>query len=283
MSTINFKRMVLGLPHSAADYEGIDAAAALAETLGLDLLAALIEDAGLLGLAGQPYARELRPLGAGWQPVDAVRLGQELQRAADAARQRFFERLRGRNVGKQFQVSRGTATQVIASLVRPTDIVVLFEAKHPAERIIQQSADLAEAAFANASAIMVVPCHIVRGHGPIVALAATPDDPSVRAGLAVASATKEHLIVLNASGQGLALGKAASAHGIHVEERPVHEPLVDLRTVAAMLASVKERLLVTPLALFARKDLEKLASLCGVPILVTESKSKTTINLRSGH
>jgi hypothetical protein len=283
MNTTDFTRMVLGLPHSTADYEGIEAAAALAETLGLDLLAALIEDAGLLGLAGQPYARELRALGAGWQPIDAAQLDQELQRAADAARLRFFDKLRARNVAKQFQVSRGTAAQVITSLVRPTDIVVLFESKHPAERIAQQTTDLAEAAFAAASAVMVVPCRIARGHGPIVALAVGPDDSSVRTAVAIAAAAKEHLIVLNASGRSLAIGDEAFARNVHIEERTIREPVADARNLAAMLASINERILVTPLSPFTHGDLERVASLCGVPVLVVESKHTTTINLGSEH
>jgi hypothetical protein len=50
-----------------------------------------------------------------------------------------------------------------------------------------------------------------------------------------------------------------------------------------MLASINERILVTPLALFTHRDLERVASLCGVPVLVVESKHTTTINLGSEH
>jgi len=283
MNTSDFKRMVLGLPHSAADYEGIETAAALAETLGLDLLAALIEDDGLLGLAGQPYARELRPLGAGWQPVDAVRFGQELQQAADAMRLRFFERLRARNVRKRFQISRGTAAQVIGSLVQPTDIVVLFESRHPAERIAQQTADLVEAAFATASTVMIVPCHIARRYGPVVVLAAAPDDVSVRTAAAIASAAKEHLVVLNVSGRSLAIGDEVLARSVHVEEIMVHESLADPRAIAAVLAGINERLLVAPLAPFQRRALQAIASLRGVPVLVTDSKYGATITVKAEH
>jgi hypothetical protein len=283
MSANDFKRMVLGLPHSAADYEGIETAAVLAETLGIDLLATLIEDDGLLGLASHPYARELRPLGAGWQPVDAARLAQELRHAADTARLRFFERLRTRNIGKQFQVNRGTATQVITSLVQPTDIVVLFEPKHAAERIAQQAADLTEAAFSTASAVMIVPCHVARGHGPIVALAAGPSDRSIKTGAAIASATKERLIVLNASGESLAADPDLAARNVHIEERIVREPLADPRSVAAILASINERLLVTPLVPFRQRDLQTIASLCRIPVLVTTSGTNTTIVGDSKH
>jgi len=283
MNTSDFKRMVLGLPHSAADYEGIETAAVLAETLGLDLLAALIEDAGLLGLAGQPYARELRPLGAGWQPVDAVRFGQELQQAADAMRLRFFERLRARNVRKRFQISRGTAAQVIGSLVQPTDIVVLFESRHPAERIAQQTADLVEAAFATASTIMIVPCHIARRYGPVVVLAAAPDDVNVRIAAAIASAAKEHLVVLNLSGRSLTIGDEVLARSVHIEEITVHESLADPRAIAAVLAGINERLLVAPLAPFQRRALQAIASLRGVPVLITDSKSGATITVKPEH
>ena len=276
MSANDFKRMILGLPHSAADYEGIETAAVLAETLGIDLLATLIEDDGLLGLAGHPYARELRPLGAGWQPVDAARLAQELQHAADTARLRFFERLRTRNIAKQFQVNRGTATRVITSLVQPTDIVVLFEPKHAAERIAQQAADLTEAAFSAASAVLIVPCHVARGHRPIVALAAGPSDKSIRTGAAIASATKERLIVLNASGESLAADLELAARNVPTEERIVREPLANPRSVAAILASINERLLVTPLVPFRQKDLQTIASFCRIPVLVTTSAPNTT-------
>ena len=280
MTTVAFKRMVLGLPHSGADYIGIDTAAAMAEALGLDLLAAFVEDPSLLGLASQPFARELRPLGAGWQPVDAARLSQEIQQAAAAARLRFFDRVRTRNVSKQFQLTRGPAADMIASLVQPTDIVVLFEPKHPAERITRQVTDLTEAAFTGASTVLVVPCHIARRHGPIVALAARPDDASVPAAVAVATAAKEHLIVLNASGQRLAAGGAAPARNIHIEERMIRESSTDPSAVVAMLASIKERMLVTSLAPFRHSDLQAIASLRGIPVLVTDSKpvKATTIN-----
>ena len=282
MSTLAFKRMVLGLPHSVGDYGGIDTAAVMAETLGLDLLAAFIEDPGLLGLADRPLARELRPLGAGWQPVDAARLSQEVQQATAAARRHFFDRVRTRNVAKQFHIARGPAAEMIASLVQPTDILVLLEPRHPADRITRQVADLVEAAFLRASTILVVPCRITRSHGPVVAFAAKPDDASIETAAAVASAAKEHLIVLNASGRRLSAAEGALSRNVPIEERMMPEPLADAAAIVSALASINERLLVTPFTPFQYGDLQRIASLRGIPVLVTGSKPHTTVTINPG-
>jgi hypothetical protein len=282
MKTVDFKRMVFGLLHSRADYASIDSAAAVAESLGLDLLAAFIEDPCLMGLAAQPFARELRPLGAGWQPVDAVRLGQELQRASEAARQRFFETVRSRNVGKSFQIARGSAAEVIAALAQGGDIFVLIEPKHPAERISQQFTGFAEAALMSSSSVMLVPGHTARLHGPIVALAITPDDRSVRAGLALAAATKEHLLILNASGHPLRMTQddlTGSSGGVQLEERKAREGPLDLAGLASSLAGVNERLLVANRSTFDRRDFPRIASLRGVPVLVTDSQPIVTVSV----
>lgn len=97
-----FKRMVLGLPQSGKDYAAVSATAKLAELLGLDLLATCIEDATLIEIAGLPFVRELRPLGAGWRPIEAAKMKQELDRAAQTTRRLFFESVRTQGIAVSF-------------------------------------------------------------------------------------------------------------------------------------------------------------------------------------
>jgi hypothetical protein len=60
----------------------------------------------------------------------------------------------------------------------------------------------------------------------------------------------------------------------------IRESSTDPSAVVAMLASIKERMLVTSLAPFRHSDLQAIASLRGIPVLVTDSKpvKATTIN-----
>ena len=66
-----------------------------------------------------------------------------------------------------------------------------------ADRAAEPFASLLEAVFASPAAVMLVPRRIARVAGSIVAIAATPDDPSVDVAGAIAAATGESLVVVD--------------------------------------------------------------------------------------
>jgi hypothetical protein len=74
--------------------------------------------------------------------------------------------------------------------------MMIVEPVSPAERTAPQFPWLLQAAFQGAGAVMLVPQRIARRRGPIVAIAATPDDPAIHTAAAVAVAAKEELIVV---------------------------------------------------------------------------------------
>lgn len=268
-----FKRMVLGLPHSAGDYAAVHAAADLAELLGIDLLATFIEDTGLRGLAELPGMRELQPLGAGWRPLDTAQLAKDLDSAARTARRLFVEATRTCRFEARFDVARGTAAEIIASMAHTDDILVVIEPKNPAERITQQFTALIDAALKSASAVLLMPSRVARQSGPVVAVALSLDDPSVPTALAIAAATREHLVVLGAAGRPVAspdLEEAARAIGVPLESITPSGAPIDGRSLAAALAPMRERLIVMTRGAFADVAASVVASLRAIPVLIVE-------------
>ena len=70
----HFKRMVLRLPPSAADYNSVAVVAELARRCGLDLLGLFVRDEHLREVAAGLGSRELLSPGGGWQGLDVTRL-----------------------------------------------------------------------------------------------------------------------------------------------------------------------------------------------------------------
>ena len=73
MNVSRFTRIVVGLHHGPAQDAAVGLAADLAELLRLDLFGLFITDESVLSLASLPFAREFRPSGGGWQPIDVER------------------------------------------------------------------------------------------------------------------------------------------------------------------------------------------------------------------
>ena len=80
----NFKRLVLGLQPGAPE-RTMRLAVDLAELLNLELLGIFLKDTSLHNLANIPFARELRPLGGGWHPIDVKELSHDLDVTARSA------------------------------------------------------------------------------------------------------------------------------------------------------------------------------------------------------
>ncbi len=267
--------MVLGLPHSAADYSAVHAAVDLAESLQVELLATFIADATVLGLTGIPAVRELQLLRRGWHPIDLEQLTQDLKRAAEDARRRFSETIKSRTIEAHFDVVQGS--EAIAALVQADDIVTIIEPKHPAERITQQFTGFVEAAFKADAAVLVVPSRPVRATGPIVAVVVASDDPSISAALAIAAMVKERLIVVNVTGKSPPVTFAGDSErsGIPIEHIAAAGVATDASKLASLLPPLRERLVVVSRGALSGDVARLLASLRGVPLLMIEPVGET--------
>ena len=190
----DFKRMILGLPHSRQDYGAVDTTARLADLLGVDLVGTYFEDLSLLGLAELPSAREFR-LG-GWQRLTAEQLAADFARAAQEAERLFAEVTGRRQRSASFRTGKGSAGDVISSEASADDIIVIIEPKSPIERATHQFGELVEAAFRTRSSILLVPSLAISASGPVIVVASSPEDPCLHAALAVASAAGERMIVV---------------------------------------------------------------------------------------
>jgi len=266
-----FKRMVVRLPQSSGDFAAVGATAQLAELLGLHLMAAFIEDISLSEVAGLPCVRELRPLGGGWRPIDIGQLARELENAAEAARRDFEHLARSCRCETSFSFARGSIAEVIHSLTTAEDIIVVIEPRNPAERVTQQFIRLVEAAFQAAAAVMIVPHRVLRTAGPVVAIAATRADPSIRVGLAIAAAANERLIVLGALDADAQAAIREQAEAVGVEIMPTPQPPFSASALAARLARLNERLVVMTRGACADAVPPAIAAQRGIPVLVIES------------
>jgi len=119
----SFKRLVLGLAPSAPD-RAMRVAVDLATLLHVDLLGLFLEDTALRDLARIPFARELRPLGGGWHPIDLERMSHDLEVAARSVERFFTEAASGLATKCEFEIVRGPTSETIASISRTGDIVI---------------------------------------------------------------------------------------------------------------------------------------------------------------
>ncbi len=190
----DFKRMILGLPHSRQDYPAVAATAQLADLLGVDLVGTYFQDFSVLGLAELPSAREFR-LGR-WQRLTAEQLAEDFAWAAQEAERLFAEAAGRHGRTASFRMGQGSAAEAISSEASADDIIVIIEPKNPIERATHQFCKLVEAAFRTSSSILLVPSLTMSASGPVIVIAASPDDPCLDAALAVASAAKERIVIV---------------------------------------------------------------------------------------
>jgi hypothetical protein len=268
-----FRRMVLGLPQSASDYATLRATAELAELLRLSLVATFVEDESLTQIAGLPFARELRLLGGGWHPIEMQKLAAEMERTAATARRLFADVVQHCSIETSFSLARGSPAAVIASLATSEDIIVVIEPKNPAERFTKQFTELVGAAFHANAAVMIIPNRVARSTGPVVAIAADPDDPSIPAALGIAAAAGERVIIAVRSDDfkpSSELSKLIDASGVKIEVVAIRRRAANASMLAAELHNLRERLLVITRGTIADAEAPALASLRSVPVVIVE-------------
>lgn len=270
--SVDFKRMVLGLPHSATDYSSVAFTAQLAELLGLDIVGLFVEDENLTDLATLPCVRELRSLGGGWHPIDAAQLVQGRVQAAADARRLFEEAAKALRVGTRFNLAKGAMVDIIGSQSTVDDIVAVIEPKNPAERVTHQYRQLIDGAFNAPAATLLVPSRISRRTGPIVAIATSGRDPSIHAALGIAASIKERLIILAPpEADQVAMAQLASIRGVPVDWRTLMGGSTGAPELASLLSRTKERFIVLSRGRADERGSSQLASGRGVPVLVAST------------
>jgi hypothetical protein len=249
-----FKRIVLGLQQPRERDLAMRLAADLARLLNIELLGMFLEDTSLQNLAGMPFARELRPLGGGWHPLDLGDMSRTLEFASRSAERMFAETAGRLQVHCRFEIAREPAAAAFATLLQTSDIVVIGEPASAAERVTQQFTWLIQAAFHSAAAVLVVPGQVAQVSGPIVALATAPDDASIAVAANLVRAAGEELVVVQ-------VGKTATD-----EEKM--RALADARHSGRPL---QERLVVTARGASDGRAASLIAAERRVPVLVLES------------
>jgi hypothetical protein len=264
-----FKRMVLGLPHSARDYVSVTYIVEFADLLGLDLIGIFAEDEQLIDLALLPCVREFRLSGDGWHRLDLEQLTRDTNQAAADARRLFADAAKTLRGTVQFDLVKGQVGEAIELQSMPENIIVVIEPKNPADRVTYQFRHLMETALNAPAATLLVPSRISRNSGPVVAIATNGRDVSIQVGLRVAEAVGEKLIVFapNVAAEALST-RAPSASAVHVDRRPLPVAEVGLAELESILGTAGERLLVMSRGLDHLFP-SRLASERGVPVLVT--------------
>jgi hypothetical protein len=269
----SFRRLVLGLQPGAHD-RTMQLAVDLADLLHLDLLGLFLEDTSLHDLASIPFSREFRPLGGGWQTIDLDRLSRDFELSASSIERKFMGAAKRLLTGYQFEVARGPMAKTFASVSRTDDIVMIVEPQSPADRATQQFSWLLEAAFRSAAAVMLVPPHITRTAGPVVAIATSPVDPSIDAAAAIALAAKEEMIVIEADGydtDDTRVPKLAAGTGLTIKcVAAARLGLADPTVCALAFRHVQERLIIVTRGAFADGTASAIATARQVPVLVVE-------------
>jgi hypothetical protein len=270
--TTEFKRIVLGFHSGGAERTTLDLATELADLLHLDLLGVFLADEGLFHLAGLPFAREFRVLGGGWRPLAADELDRDMAFLARSAQRLFADQARSLQTASSFSVLRGASSDSIATVSRAGDIVIIVDPGSPAERVTQPFSTLFEAALRSAASVMLVPSRLQRRGGPVVALAALPEDASIPAAMKIAAALDEDVVVVAGfepdEAWGPRLTEMAVAAGIHAETLSARALPTDDRAIASILAGLNERLLVVGRHAVDISTPLMLASLRRVPVLV---------------
>jgi hypothetical protein len=249
-------------------------ATAMAELLDVELLGLFLEDTSLRELARLPFAREFRPSNGGWHAIDVDRLSDDIERAARAIERMFSDMAKNAATRHQFEIIRGPVAVTLPSISRSGDIVMIVEPSSVAERSSQQFAWLIEAAFSSEAAVMIVPPRIARSDGPVLAIAAGPDDPSIDAAAAVAGAAKEELVIIDLAKNRIddnIIQKRIAAPGYKIRH-VVFGPSArfDPHVLDGLLQQFQERMIVLTRGIFDDRRAAGIASIRNVPVLIVE-------------
>ncbi len=266
----NFRRVLLGL-HEHPAKQGLQLAIDVAVLLRLDLCGFFVKEESLGRLAALPFAREFRPLGGGWRPIDSDNLSQEVELAANTAQRLFDKSVEGLGLACQFEVVSGSLPEKLALFSRDGDIVIVCEPTGSSKLSMPPSPSLVEAAFRSTAAVMLVPQGARWRPGPIVAIATAKDDLSIDVAAGIAATAKEELVVI----EGYGPSRESRIGTIGTESKPnvrrlraVNMSSLDSPEVIGVLETLRERLVVINHHAFGVTVAATLASRLGMPMLI---------------
>lgn len=188
---LRFRRIVLDLGGSGRNAQTAQFVAELAELLDVDLLGRFVEDSEIAKLAGLPFAREFRFLEHDWYTLAQDDILHASEIAVAAARRMFEQATSSSTARHQFQVVRHETSAKMRR--RGEEIAVIRPQARPEEPFEL----MLEAAFQIAAGVLIVPTKIVRRSGPVMAVAAAPDDPIVGLAQRLATSAGERLLRLD--------------------------------------------------------------------------------------
>jgi hypothetical protein len=194
-----FERALLLLDIDSQQREAIVIAARFAELLDLSLVGLFAFDEALRQLAGYPSTRELVSAGGTWRPMDIDRLAHEHTLIAEAANRMFNAVTRTVGVPATFEIVTGQPIHAVVSMSRALDVLVVPEPARASASATHAFSLLLDAAMRSPASVLLVPRAVKWRAGPIVAVAGSPNDPSIQIASAIAAAAHEKLVTVDAS------------------------------------------------------------------------------------
>ena len=270
----NFKRVLVGL-HQHSARHGLQLAINVAVLLRLDLCGFFVKEESLGRLAALPFAREFRPLGGGWRPIDLDGLSREVEVAANTAQRLFDNSVKGLGLTCQFEVVSGSLPEKLALFSRDGDIVIVCEPTGSSKLSMPSSLSLVEAAFRSAAAVMLVPPGVQWRPGPIVAVVTRPDDATIEIAAGIARSAGEEMVIVEAfrsSPETPTLAERLEARP-HSKQLRACPTLLDPSGICASLCELRERLVVIEQGAVDRSIPALLASSRHVPVLIADGAS----------
>lgn len=279
---ITHRRLIVELCQGGADEQTLRVVAECASVLELDLHGLFIEDEAVLTLSELPFAREICLPTHEWQKIEAGRIADELRRAAVHAQRLLRQAAATLGLVNAFEVRRGDPAETMAAIASGNDVIVIAEPATPGGRLAPGLSRVQAAAHGSAASVLFLPAGVTLHRGPVAALLADADDPSLPLAARAAANTREGLLVL------LPAGDAAMTAGVVERAVAVGVPpaRVGVRTLGGLqaedvlhaLGRGRERLVVLTRDASPAGEMptvSRIAADRGVPVLLVEPLSRT--------
>ncbi|HXP96756.1 MAG TPA: hypothetical protein VN809_08600 [Telmatospirillum sp.] len=256
-----FKRLVLDLHRNGQDPATLRHAAEIAEFLHLDLFGRFIDDPAIARLAGLPFAREFRVLEREWHDLAVAEVTRARELAIATASRLFAEAARASTARCRFEVLPDPGGTKDAGGHCDEDIVVLHQKPHAGESFSR----LLDTAFEHASAVLIMPNRVIHRHGPVVAVARSPDDPSIAVAASLATEAGEAFLYFDSPDGGLS---PDDTEAVFDRGRPRGAGRGNPRVRRLALPVSNECLIVLTRGVLADADVSTVVSCRRVPVLV---------------
>jgi hypothetical protein len=272
MEGVPFRRLVVAMAQGEASQATLRQAAELARRMRLDLHCLLVEDEALFGLAGFPFARELRLPTHEWRKVETGRLADEFAHLAAELRA-TLDRL-GTSLGivQALEVQRGDPAECLGGLCLASDMVVLAASRAPRPHPLLR---LQQAALRSAASVLLLPPVPTRRATFVAAILAGPADAALPVAAGIAAVAGEALLLVQAGAAAEEAGmlvRRAEALGVppsRIAVRRAGGTAPD--DLLAALGATRESLIVLDHAAWPQEETALgLAAARGVPVLLIE-------------